>query len=168
LRELQKERSVTRSRRALVVAGSFAISLSACQIAPSPESDAPSRPASLSSAAMPNAVANRTPLPPCGSETTTQSAGYNIGGRRCFWDAYLARRPAEFISTQPTVEGDPFTLIYRILPAGGVEIFVDQTRDRYSMGGWVRLDCASLSLIPEGRGQPAFGSTSDCLETTLK
>jgi hypothetical protein len=95
---------------------------------------------------VPSLVRDRSPLPSCGEETGTQSGSRNPEARRCFWDAYLAGRPAELISTRPTVEGDPITSIYRILPAGSIEVFVDQRRDRYSRGGWYRLGCLDLAL----------------------
>lgn len=93
----------------------------------------------------------------------------NVEGRQCLWDAYQAKRPAEFISTQPTTEGDPISFVYRILGDGSVEIFIDQT---YDLAGsnplphWVRLDCRTLNIIDGAQGQPAFGP-GDCDETPV-
>jgi hypothetical protein len=102
-------------------------------------------------------VRGRVPLPSCGDETVGIRDGANLEGRRCLWSAYLVRRAAEFISTQPTTEGDPITWIYRVLPDHSVEVFLDQTKDRYSMGGWVHLACPGLSLIEGSPDQPNFG-----------
>jgi len=105
----------------------------------------------LSPLSVPAVVRDRAALPSCGQETRTQTGRLNLEARRCFWDAYLAGRPAEFTSTRPTVEGDPITSIYRILAAGSIEVFVDQRRDRYSKGGWLRLACPGLRLIDESQ-----------------
>jgi hypothetical protein len=125
-----------------------------------------------SAPALPNApveVSNRQPLPHCGRESTVDNGEANVVGRRCFWDAYQAGHAAEFISTQPTVEGDPVTLVYRALGNGLVEIFVDIT---YDMSGsnppprWIRLDCRTLALIDGAPDQPALGP-GDCDESAL-
>jgi hypothetical protein len=102
-------------------------------------------------------VRARLPLPPCGDETVGIRVGANLEGRRCFWAAYVVRRPAEFISTQTTGEGDPITWIYRVLPDRSVEVFLDQTKDKFSTGGWVHLACPGLSLIEGMPDQPNFG-----------
>lgn len=121
---------------------------------------------------VPNApaeVANRSRLPFCGYESTLNHGDFNIGARRCLWDAYLAAEPAEFITTQPTVEGDPITSIYRVLGNRQVEVFVDITHD---MAGpnpsprWIRLDCRTLAILEGAQGQPAFGP-DDCDEVSV-
>ncbi|MFL5680907.1 MAG: hypothetical protein ACJ77B_09940 [Chloroflexota bacterium] len=102
-------------------------------------------------------VRARVPLPSCGEEKVAVFVGANLEARRCFWSAYVASRPAEFISTQTTTEGDPITWIYRVLPDRSVEVFLDQTKDKFSNGGWVRLACPGLSLIKGTPDQPDFG-----------
>ena len=87
--------------------------------------------------------------------------------RECFWQAYRAQRPAEFVSTRPTTEGDPITTIYRVLGAGRVEIFIDSTQDRFSAGGWQRLDCTRLTLGQSLAPAPDFGPDNTCVETPL-
>ena len=141
--------------------------LAACTVFPSPVASAPPEPTGA-----PRVVVDRSPLPPCGSETTTQTDGFNVAGRRCFWDAYLNRRAAEFVSTRPTVEGDPITLIFRLLGDGRIEVFEDQTHDRFSWGGWLRLDCPGLSINEPSLEQPDFlpglpGPTGECVETPI-
>ncbi len=110
-------------------------------------------------------VAQRTPLPSCGSETTTQDSGFNVEGRRCFWDAYLAGRPAEFVSTRPSIEGDPITTIYRVLGPGRIEVWIDATKDRFGSGTWEKLTCRSLRLVKGGRVEPDFGPDETCVES---
>jgi hypothetical protein len=123
----------------------------------------------LSPLNVPAVVRDRPALPSCGQEARTQTDGLNQEARRCFWDAYLANRPAEFISTRPTVEGDPITSIYRILAAGSIEVFVDQRQDRYSKGGWYRLACPGLRLIEGWREDFVPGlRDGDCTVTTLR
>ncbi len=114
-------------------------------------------------------VSSRTPLPFCGHETVSNDNGFDVAARSCFWDAYQARRQAEFITTQPTIEGDPITSVYRVLQDGRVEVFVDTT---YDLAGpnppprWIRLDCRALGIIEGAPAQPAFGP-ADCDETPL-
>lgn len=116
----------------------------------------------------PPEVANRVVLPPCGGENaTTQRGPWNQPGRECFWEAYLAHHPAEFISTRLSIEGDPITSIYRVLGGGRVEVFVDDSRDRYpAVGGWARLDCSALATPGSLAPPPDFGP-DDCLVTPL-
>jgi hypothetical protein len=121
---------------------------------------------SLSNA--PAAVRERPLLPGCGSETVRATADANLDGRNCLWAAYLARRPAEFITTQWTIEGDPITSVYRILADGAVEVFIDSTHDAWSSRSWLRLACEEFVLIDGAPGQPAFGPAEGCLETTIR
>ena len=114
----------------------------------------------------PEEVRSRPTLPSCGRETNVHGAGADVAARTCFWDGYQARRPAEFISTVTTIEGDPVTFIYRILPDGRIEVFVDSTQDRFGSRTWARLDCTRLEPILGAQVQPAFGP-GDCRETAL-
>jgi hypothetical protein len=97
----------------------------------------------------------------------TFGKGFNVEGRRCLWAAYLGHSPAEFISTQSTIEGDPITTLYRVQPDGRLEIFIDSTKDRWSAMTWLRLECLTLALASDAPGQPAFGPGAGCRETTL-
>jgi hypothetical protein len=118
----------------------------------------------------PAAVRERAPLPACGVETIRASsdADNNVEGRRCLWSAYQEHRPAEFVTTRPTVEGDPITYIYRVLPDGEVEVFVDSTRDAWSAKTWLRLACPQLALDVSAQAQPAFAPGEGCTETTIR
>lgn len=110
-------------------------------------------------------VAHRAPLPSYGRETVTRSGGFDVEGRRRFWDAYLAGRPAEFASTQPSVEGDPVTTIYRVISPGRVEIYVDATKDRFGSGAWEKYTCRGLRLVPGGPVEPWFAGDASCVES---
>jgi hypothetical protein len=122
----------------------------------------------------PVAVRERIALPACGQERIRLDANANVEGRRCLWSAYEERRPAEFITTQFSIEGDPITSIYRILPGGAVELFIDSTQDAWSARTWLHLACPGLSLIPDAPAQPAFGPGlgpqpgGECVETTVE
>lgn len=141
-----------------------------CRTTPVPSVLAPSAPT------LPNApaeVVNREALPLCGVEQTTHNSGFDVAGRACFWNAYQARTPAEFITTQPSIEGDPITYVYRVTTDGRVVVFVDLTHDLSGPNPpprWIRLDCPGLSLIEGSVGQPAFGPglpNRDCEETPI-
>lgn len=95
-------------------------------------------------------VERRAPLPSCGHESVTREGGYDVGARRCFWEAYRAGRPAEFVSTSVSVEGDPVTTIYRSVAPGRVEIYVDARRDRFGSGRWEKYTGTGLRLIEGG------------------
>ena len=104
-------------------------------------------------------------MPSCGSETVVHGPGKNIAARECFWDAYLNQRPAEFISTLTTIEGDPVTWVYRTAGGGGVEIFIDSTEDTWGFDGWTRMLCDRLSLDPNS---PTIEfAWNDCAEEQL-
>jgi hypothetical protein len=126
-------------------------------------------PATWSSSTAPVVVASRTLLPSCGVENATRQDGpWNEPGRTCFWGAYQAQRQAEFATTRLSIEGDPITSIYRILGAGRVEVFIDQTQDHWSAGGWLRLDCSALVAIDSTAPTPDFGPGDSCVEATLR
>ena len=121
------------------------------------------------SSSAPAAVVNRTVLPGCGVEIATRQDGpWNEAARACFWAAYQSHRQAEIATTQLTIEGDPVTSIYRILGAGHVEVFIDQTQDHWSAGGWLRLDCPALAAIDSAAPAPDFGPGDNCVEATLR
>jgi hypothetical protein len=119
-------------------------------------------------ASVPSIVVDRTPLPSCGTENaTTQRGPWNSTARTCFWSAYEAGTPAEFISTRLTIEGDAVMTIYRVLAAHRVELFVDSTKDRYGFPGWTRLRCSSLSLAAVDDPRPDFGPDNSCVQSRL-
>ena len=151
------------SRRALALVTATAIvAFAGCG------SPAEPQPSTFSSTGAPPAVANRTPLPSCGVEQATRQDGpWDDTARACFWEAYSAQRPAEIASTRLTTEGDPLTTIYRVLGPGRVEVFINQTHDRYSAGGWLRLDCSTLARTDSTTPAPDFGPDDSCVETTL-
>jgi hypothetical protein len=110
-------------------------------------------------------VADRIPPPACGVEIQEQGGGpWNEAARACFWHAYQAHQPAEFVSTLPTIEGDPITTTYRVLPDGKVEIITDSTRDRYAAPGSLeRLVCRTLALVEGGTPSIDFGPDDSCV-----
>jgi len=110
-------------------------------------------------------VASREPLPFYGQEPSSSGIDIDLPARKCFWDAYQRRRPAEFITTKPTIEGYPVTMIYRVRRDGRIEVFVDATEDVYTARRWSRFDCSTLSRGDDAI-QPAFGP-GDCHETFL-
>ncbi len=115
----------------------------------------------------PDLVVNRIALPSCGVEVAQPGGRWNEAGRACFWNAYLARRPAEFVTTMPTTEGDPITTIYRVLPDGSVEVFIDATRDRWGSGEWSRFVCRTLSRGQGRDPQVDFGLDETCEEMPI-
>jgi hypothetical protein len=121
-----------------------------------------------SPAGTPIAVADRSVLPACGTETWTSPTGpMNLGARACFINAYRTGQPAEFISTSLTSEGDPITSIYRVLGGGRVEIFIDSSQDRFagSGRGWEQFECTSLVNVTAPFD--AFGPDPGCAGTML-
>jgi hypothetical protein len=98
-------------------------------------------------ARTPAAVVNRRPLPLCGvEEAPVPRPGEFIDAtvRNCFWAAKLDGREAEFVSVQPTMEGDRIATIYRLRPDGGVDVMLDSTQDRFGGGGWTLTTCDKL------------------------
>jgi hypothetical protein len=115
----------------------------------------------------PAVVRERVPLPFCGGEQLDHGNGANVAGRQCFWSAYLSRQPAEFASTETTAERNSVLSIYRVLPNGQVEIFVDQTRAIFQTRVWLRLTCPRLAINRRDPQQLAFGPNSECVETRI-
>ena len=100
----------------------------------------------------PDWVTGRTELPSCGAEEVTAGRPPNTEARECLLDAWRESRGAEMVSERATVEGDPITTIYRALPDGTMEMFVDMTRDRFGSGEWARLSCAGLHPVRDEDG----------------
>jgi hypothetical protein len=108
-------------------------------------------------ARVPAEVVNRRPLAFCGvEEAPVPRAGEYIDAtvRNCFWAAKLDGREAEFVSVQPTMEGDRIATIYRLRPDGGVDLLLDSTQDRFGGGGWTLTTCDRLV---EEAGDRLFG-----------
>jgi hypothetical protein len=151
----------------------MALVLTGCSPSPDPPTDGPSLPNSAARlqappiAGAPPDVAGRGALPPCGQEVITQYSGFDTQGRLCFWAAYLGGRPAEFISTRPTIEGDPATSVYRISGPGHVEVFIDSTRDKFGSRTWTRLICRTLSPIDGNAATPDFGPDDSCVAVLI-
>ena len=108
-------------------------------------------------ARTPDQVVNRRPLPFCGVEEAAlpRPGEYTDATvRNCFWAAKLDGREAEFVSVQPTMEGDRIATIYRLRPDGGVDVLLDSTQDRFGGGGWTITTCDRLV---EEAGDRLFG-----------
>jgi hypothetical protein len=103
--------------------------------------------------ALPDWIVNRQPLPSCGEEVLEQGQAGDVEMRTCLLEAYRDGRPAELISTFPTIEGDPITQYIRVHENGVVEIFVDATRDRFGSGAWERMVCDELTPVDEADDQ---------------
>jgi hypothetical protein len=104
---------------------------------------------------VPAAVIENEGLPTCGTEIQRAEdpiVGPAIGPdpllRQCFADAVAGGQLAEFISHQPTVEGDMTALIYRSLGNGQVVIINDSTRDRFGSAAFTIMTCSGLTLEP--------------------
>lgn len=131
---------------------------------PSPASEPPatatSEPTPVSGG-VPVEVAERTVLPPCGHEVVERTPNvvdyYDAEVRDCFLAAYVAETPAEFSSDTLTPEGGRIHTIYRLLPSGEVEIFVDWTQDPLATPEWTRTICLSVREIDQDpNGVPIF------------
>jgi len=110
---------------------------------------------SLLTGAAPAWVTDRVPLESCGTEETERGLVDRTNPVRvCLLDAFRAGRGAEMISTTTTMEGDPITSIVRVHPDGLVEVFIDNTRDRFGSGAWERLECTALVSVPDANDPP--------------
>lgn len=148
--------------RALVLAVVVAVAACGGDEPASPRSPDPTQ------VAFPDApllVQGRPILPACGEETIGVGVSGDPAARDCLWAAYEAQRPAELVTHMTSIEGDPVTYVYRVLPGGSVEVFVDQTQDLYSTGGWLRLACPGLSRLEDG--VLALGLGEGCAETRI-
>ena len=85
----------------------------------------------------------------CGEEVAGHNGPLNVAARECFWAAYEQRRPAEFRTTRPTIEGDPITLTYRIREGGVVEVIIDSRQDTFSNRGITFLECRELVRLDD-------------------
>jgi hypothetical protein len=92
----------------------------------------------------PSEVTARSSLPPCGVELIVDGSGYDLEARRCFWNAFVAGRQAEFITTRPTATGLPLLTIFRSLGDGKVEYFVDETAI-WGARTWTHMSCPFIT-----------------------
>jgi hypothetical protein len=98
-------------------------------------------------ARTPDEVVNRRPLPLCGvEEAPVPRPGefFDATVRNCFWAAKLDGRDAEFVSVQPTMEGDRIATIYCLGSDGRVDVFIDST--------------GTASVVVAGRSRRAYDS----------
>jgi hypothetical protein len=96
---------------------------------------------------IPDAVANRRPLPFCGIEKPPAPQPMIFVDRivrLCFWDAAQNGQEAEWVSIQGTMEGGTVATIYRVLRDGTVETLTDTSQDPFGGGGWIRSTCREL------------------------
>ena len=80
----------------------------------------------------PALIRDLEPLPFCRSELverTVEGDRHDGAARDCFWADYEADRPAQMISTFPTVEGTIVREIYRVLGPDEIEWIIDSTHD---------------------------------------
>ena len=110
---------------------------------------------SVLTGAAPAWVTDREPLESCGTEQAERGlADTTNPARMCLLDAFRSGRGAEMISTTRTMEGDPITSIVRVHPDGVVEVFLDNTRDRFGSGAWERLECTALVSVQDANDPP--------------
>lgn len=91
---------------------------------------------------------NRPELPSCGAVELDQGETIPQDALDCLAAAGAGTAGAELVVTAPTVEGDPIVSYYRALPDGGIEVFVDMTKDSFG-GGWAYDLCADATGIDE-------------------
>ncbi len=101
---------------------------------------------------LPEAIAARSELPFCGHETVNrQPEGdyYDRDAWACFRAAQEAGQTAELIRDSLTLEAGRIREIFRLLPSGEIEWYVDTTQDPLSAGHWTRLTCETLAQFGE-------------------
>ena len=123
---------------AAVLVALGAIALSGCVAGPGGPKGGPT----------PTAFIEREELPSCGAVELGQGEEIPSGDIACLEEATMAG--AELAVTRPTVEGDPITQYYRVLPGGGWEIYTDMTRDAYGEGWWLDECPDALSMSQPG------------------
>lgn len=107
---------------------------------------------------LPEAIAARSELPFCGHETVNRQPDgdyYDRDAWACFRGAQEAGQAAEVIRDSLTVEAGSIREIFRLLPSGEIEWYMDTTQDPLSAGNWTRVICESLAQFGEDpRGVP--------------
>ena len=105
---------------------------------------------------MPDWVANRNPLPACGTEDLRAGGDPDVAARTCLLDAYLAGRGAELIFIDLNELGAPITSYVRVHENGTIETFMDMPGD--GPGSWERFRCEHLVPAVEARGPLPSGT----------
>lgn len=82
----------------------------------------------------------------CGSDVRDQNDADLSDAARCFLDHHIAELDAVYVSTAPTVEGDPITTVYVSGREGAVTTFTDWSRDAFGSDGWSRENAQRLSV----------------------
>jgi hypothetical protein len=102
-------------------------------------------------------IANRGPLPSCGSYTLlTWGPTSTINTDQatvddCILDAFEAGRPAEVVITRPDGEGNTIVTYYRVLGPGRVELIRDFSACTFGCGvPLLANECSTLRIDGEG------------------
>ena len=83
----------------------------------------------------------------CGEVLLQQGQERPAAARECF-EASIGTRAARLVVAMPTDEGDPIVYYYlTTADLKGYDLIIDQTRDRYSSGGWTRQRCQPAGTI---------------------
>ncbi|MFN7149211.1 MAG: hypothetical protein ACK4V6_07000 [Microthrixaceae bacterium] len=82
----------------------------------------------------------------CGSDVRDHDPAELSAAARCFVDLHIAELDAVYVTTSPTVEGDPITSVYVTGRDGVVSVFTDTTRDSYGSDGWYRSDARRVAV----------------------
>lgn len=130
--------------RLTLVASATALTFASCSLLPPP--------------GPPAQFIDRVQLPACGEEFRGQGDEPDAGARACLLSAFQDHRSAEFVSSRPTVEGDPIVTYYRVWPSPDVpvEVFTDSSRDRFRSAAWTYDRCDELV---SGAGNEVFDLT---------
>ena len=112
--------------------------------------------------AAPASFENRSRLASCGdveiplgviptsAVVTAEGGVIPTSAVECMNEARSAGTGAELVVRRWTVEGDPITEYYRVVPPDpGIEIFADDTRDRFGQRGWVHQRCPRAVSVAE-------------------
>ncbi len=102
--------------------------------------------------AMPGLVAELDDRAFCGSDVRGHDPVERSAAGRCFLDLHIAELDAVYVTTSPTMEGDPITNVIVTGRDGAVSQFTDTTRDAFGSQGWYRTDARRVAVTP------SFGS----------
>ena len=96
----------------------------------------------------------------CGAYELVRPVGQpsHLTQQRCLVHAFRTGAAAELRVQQPTVEGDPIALHYRVVATGVVDVVVDSRLDRFGSGRIQTYRCRSLST---GEGVPSHSSCTE-------
>ena len=100
--------------------------------------------------ALPQWVADRKPLPPCGEEVV-ERGNTDVEARQCLLDAFRAGQGAELITTQTSGLDEQVTRYLRVHEDGTIEIFTDATQDPTRSAAWERETCGQMLGADEVR-----------------